>query len=655
MTKRQALVHPKSAPLSHSTPAKKSTRGPSPRRLSETEVAARLEKMGWEIISGFHLLDQPCVMKHRCGLQLSGLTPKSFCYGKKRLCPVCDKLVPSGWVKTTAELAEYLRLVTQGRVILDTSVAPYDTEKVPSLIEKIPCRCKHGQFHHSIRAILQHQFCCVDAARKLKQTYTLGRMHTELLAPFKVFLADYPTIDAHDVRLVRGDEPLELHCTIHGQLPKKYTPFELQKIVSGSRKSETRSPCFSCQPKQNELTATTVKQFFDGEKTFNAIGVRLALLSTHDEIEADITRLVANNLRPSQKLTIKVKVISPTYGVVADELTINWNDLLKGKQLLPISGGRHSAAHFLFYMLLTHVGLRVKNEVQLADSENPKRRLFMDLYVEEADLYYEMDGGPHYRPMYGKAKQNQEAHFSEQQQRDARKTALLGDKLRRIVTYDEIKKRELSGKQLMDMLLAERDRLLHELGRPVIPFDPKTLSNLQDIQLIFNGWPDKIHTMSKGFYHYQRPAIEVSPDHVDVICRHGHESIFNIYEFSKIFQSASRQAYSENACKGCQQVKKIAKIAEDISRESQGTLALIIDEFQKTGADPILVRIVSGTHQGNIVLLSSHNSAISKKSYATMAVRILAEKPLIQATVFTTLHEAVAARDQVLHRKTVTQ
>jgi hypothetical protein len=100
-------------------------------------------------------------------------------------------------------------------------------------------------------------------------------------------------------------------------------------------------------------------------------------------------------------------------------------------------------------------------------------------------------------------------------------------------------------------------------------------------------------------------------------------------------------------------VKKIAKIAEDISRESQGTLALIIDEFQKTGADPILVRIVSGIHQGNIVLLCSHNDAISKKSYATMAIRILAEKPLIQATVFTTLHEAVAARDQVLHRRTM--
>jgi hypothetical protein len=82
-------------------------------------------------------------------------------------------------------------------------------------------------------------------------------------------------------------------------------------------------------------------------------------------------------------------------------------------------------------------------------------------------------------------------------------------------------------------------------------------------------------------------------------------------------------------------------------------LALIIDEFQKTGADPILVRIVSGTHQGSIVLLCSHSGAISKKSYATMAIRILAEKPLIQATVFTTLHEAVAARDQVLHRRTM--
>jgi hypothetical protein len=48
----------------------------------------------------------------------------------------------------------------------------------------------------------------------------------------------------------------------------------------------------------------------------------------------------------------------------------------------------------------------------------------MDLYVEEADLYYEMDGGPHYRPMYGKAKQNQAQRFSEQQQRDALKNSV---------------------------------------------------------------------------------------------------------------------------------------------------------------------------------------------------------------------------------------
>jgi hypothetical protein len=67
-------------------------------------------------------------------------------------------------------------------------------------------------------------------------------MHTELLSPFNVFLSDYPTIDEHDVRLVRGDEPLEVHCAIHGKLPKKYTPFELKKVVSGSRRSEKRSP-----------------------------------------------------------------------------------------------------------------------------------------------------------------------------------------------------------------------------------------------------------------------------------------------------------------------------------------------------------------------------------------------------------------------------
>lgn len=655
MTKRQALLRPKSDPLSRSTSTKKSTRGPSPRRLTEAEVSARLAEMGWKIISDFTLLDQPCVMRHDCGLQLSGLTPKSFCYGKKRFCPVCDKLVPSSWVKTPSELAQYLTLVTQGQVTLDTTVAPYNTEKLPVLVGKIPCRCQHGHFHHSIRALLRHQYCCSVAAYQLKQTYTLGRMHTELLSPFNVFLSDYPTIDEHDVRLVRGDEPLEVHCAIHGKLPKKYTPFELKKVVSGSRRAEKRSPCFICQPKQNELTSTTVRQFFDGEKTFDAIGVRLALLSTPDEIDDDIAEFVANNLRPSLELSIKVKVISPTYGVVANELSINWNDLLKGKQLLPISGGRHSAAHFLFYILLTNAGLSVKNEVKLASAENPKHRLFMDMYVEEADLYYEMDGGPHYRPIYGKAKQNQTERFSKQQHRDALKTELLGDKLRRIATFDVVKKRELSGKLLIDVLLAERDRLLHELGRAVTPFDPKTLCGMQDIRLIFNDWPDKIRTMSKGFYHYQRPAIEVSPDHVHVVCRHGHDSVFNIYAFSQIFQSASRLAYSENACKGCQQVKKIAKIADDISRESQGTLALITDEFQKIGSDPILIRIVSGANHGKIVLLSSHNGAISKRSYTTIATRILAEKPIVNAAVFTTLNEAVAARDHILHLRTVIQ
>ena len=62
MTKRQALLRPKSDPLSRSTPTKKSTRGPSPRRITEAEVSARLAEMGWKIISGFSLLDQPCVM-----------------------------------------------------------------------------------------------------------------------------------------------------------------------------------------------------------------------------------------------------------------------------------------------------------------------------------------------------------------------------------------------------------------------------------------------------------------------------------------------------------------------------------------------------------------------------------------------------------------
>jgi hypothetical protein len=367
--------------------------------------------------------------------------------GKQRLCPVCDKLKPTSWVNNLAELGQYVQLVTQGQMTLDTSVAPYDTGKLPVPLGKIPCRCEHGTFTHSIRAILHHQQCCAVAAYQLKQTYTLGRMQQQLLAPFKVFLADYPTLDEHDTRLVRGDEPLVVCCTKHGQLPRSYTPFELQKLVFGSRPSQARSPCFRCQPKQNELTAETVIRFFNDDEPFTRIGVRLALLSSAEDIDAEIASLVAHQRRPSKELRLKVRAMSPTYGVVADTLSISWNDLLKGKHLLPISGGRHSAAHFLFYILLTHAGLTVKNEVKLVDDAHPQQKIFLDLYVEEADLYFEMDGGPHFRPMYGKAQKNQAQRFSEQQQRDALKTALLGDKLRRISTFDVIEVRQLK-KQL---------------------------------------------------------------------------------------------------------------------------------------------------------------------------------------------------------------
>jgi hypothetical protein len=646
MTKRQALLRPHFAALSDS---KKSTRPPSSKRLSEAEAITRLEPLGWTIISGYAGLSEPCLMRHRCGLALSRLTPKRLSNGKQRLCPVCDKLKPTSWVNNLSELGQYVQLVTQGQMTLDTSVAPYHTGKLPVPLEKIPCRCEHGTFTHSIRAILHHQQCCAVAAYQLKQTYTLGRMQQQLLAPFKVFLADYPTLDEHDTRLVRGDEPLVVCCTKHGQLPRSYTPFELQKLVFGSRPSQARSPCFRCQPKQNELTAETVIRFFNDDEPFTRIGVRLALLSSAEEIDAEIASLVAHQRRPSKELRLKVRAMSPTYGLVADTLSISWNDLLKGKHLLPISGGRHSAAHFLFYILLTHAGLTVKNEVKLVDEAHPQQKIFLDLYVEEADLYFEMDGGPHFRPMYGKAQKNQAQRFSEQQQRDALKTALLGDKLRRISTFDVIKQKELAGKVLIDKLVAERDRLLLELGRPVIPFDPKTLSGMQDIRLIFNGWPDKINTMSAGFYQYQGPALDVSPDHVQVICQHGHESVFNIYEFSKIFDASSKQTYSEYACKGCQQVKKRAKIADEISTASEEKLSLITDYFLKNSRDPILVNIVKGNRAGQIALFSSHNAAKSRKYYTAFAQSLMSEQPLKKpVTVFTSLNEAVAARDQLL-------
>jgi hypothetical protein len=298
MTKRQALLRPKKNTVNTSL------RSPSPKRLSEAEAIARLEPLGWTIISGYTSLSEPCLMRHRCGLALSGLTTKRLCHGKQRLCPVCDKLIPTSWVSHLAELAQYVHLVTQHQMVLDTTVAPYDTGELPVPLKKIPCRCEHGTFTHSIRAILHHQHCCVVAASQLKQTYTLGRMQQQLLAPFQVFLADYPTLEENDTRLVRGDEPLVLCCTQHGQLPKSYTPFELQKLVFGSRQSPPRSPCFRCQPKQNELTAETVMRFFNDDEPFTRIGVRLALLSSAEDIDAEIASLVAHQRRPSKELRV---------------------------------------------------------------------------------------------------------------------------------------------------------------------------------------------------------------------------------------------------------------------------------------------------------------------------------------------------------------
>ena len=94
MTKRQALLRPHFAALSDS---KKSTRPPSSKRLSEAEAITRLEPLGWTIISGYAGLSEPCLMRHRCGLALSRLTPKRLSNGKQRLCPVCDKLKPTSW------------------------------------------------------------------------------------------------------------------------------------------------------------------------------------------------------------------------------------------------------------------------------------------------------------------------------------------------------------------------------------------------------------------------------------------------------------------------------------------------------------------------------------------------------------------------------
>lgn len=117
--------------------------------------------------------------------------------------------------------------------------------------------------------------------------------------------------------------------------------------------------------------------------------------------------------------------MSPTYGVEkADTLSISWNDLLKGKHLLPISRTTFSSA-LLFYILLTHAGLTVKNEVTQKDEAHPQNKKSFSIYMLKRPTYIlRWMVGPHFRPMYGKAQKNQAQRFSEQQQRDALNNAV---------------------------------------------------------------------------------------------------------------------------------------------------------------------------------------------------------------------------------------
>ena len=59
---------------------------------------------------------------------------------------------------------------------------------------------------------------------------------------------------------------------------------------------------------------------------------------------------------------------------------------------------------------------------------------------------------------------------------------------------------------------------------------------------------------------------------------------------------------------------------------------------------------------GQIALFSSHNAAKSKKYYTAFAQSLMSEQPLKKSvTVFTSLDEAVAARDKLLRSYTVNQ
>lgn len=384
--------------------------------------------------------------------------------------------------------------------------------------------------------------------------YDLGRIR-EMLSPYGHSLPDYPVSEFEDCVNIPGEQKLNIECSCHGILHQKLTPVELRKrvVLSGH---DWRNPCFQCVPRTNILSYERIKYFFEINEPFMRCGVRMALCSTREEIENQIKQIKETNEQPFEKLRVSVKPISPTYGLVKEEISVYWKNLLKGKQVFPVSGGRHSSSHFLFFILLKVSGFNVSCETVVEGITSQKGKLlFHDIciYDFDEDIYYEIDGGYHFK----KIKKSRGNRFESQTANDNRKDLAHKGKLRRIITYDKKNGRELQTRKVIKKLLRERENLLIEAGRPVTDFDLSTLSKWSDIRLLFNNWPEKISQISSGFYSYLRPATEVSIDHVYVTCPKGHISCFEIYDFAKIFNSKQKNDYKIHGCIGCQNQVKL--------------------------------------------------------------------------------------------------
>lgn len=413
-----------------------------------------------------------------------------------------------------------------------------------------------------------------------KYVYTIGYVLEKFLAPFNMYLVDCPHARPDDPTHLGGSIPLHLACRVHGPLPAPLTGFELRKLVELSRRDGVRSACFRCAPPRNALSGLKIKEYVENKKRFDTHACLMQLVDSAEAVDRKIQELYARGRSLSESLEIRVRAIPPTdegarTNQWALERTVRWRDLVKGKQVFALGKGRPSRANFLFFVLLQVSDIDLVSEVQVDGLKSATGGgIFLDFQVKGTPIYYELNGGPHFRAVYSGPGRSAQDRLMAQRKRDrwvedyfAKHPEL---ELRKILTYDEEAQQELPTRDLMQRFRQERDRLLRRLGREVRPLDPRKLAPLMGRWHELRGWPDRVADTSGGFYRYVGYDPDGDLDRALLECEDGHQIVLILNRLSLIFHSLQARAYSHHGCIGCQNNEKLDRFGELLDRWAEG-------------------------------------------------------------------------------------